>query len=66
MATFYGPQITQVNEKLPSESSLNLKLTKHPRDEDPEPREVRACIKVKPLRAWYYHISLNSHTMVML
>jgi hypothetical protein len=37
MATFYGPQVTQVNEKPPLESSLDLTLTQHPRDEDPKP-----------------------------
>jgi hypothetical protein len=37
MTTSYGPQATQVNEKLPWESSLDLKLTQHPRDEDLKP-----------------------------
>jgi hypothetical protein len=36
MAMFYGPQAAQVNEKLPLESFLDLTLTQHPRDEDPE------------------------------
>jgi hypothetical protein len=49
MVTFYGPQAAQVNEKPPLESSLNLTLTQHPHDEEPEPREVRACLKVEPL-----------------
>jgi hypothetical protein len=38
----------------------------HPRDEEPEPREVRARLKVEPLRAWYYRISPNSRTLVIL
>jgi hypothetical protein len=42
-------------------SSLDLMLMQHPRDEDPNPREV--C---DSLRAWYYRISLNSHTLVIL
>jgi hypothetical protein len=37
MATSYGPQIAQMNEELPLKSSLNLTLTQHPRDVDPEP-----------------------------
>jgi len=27
---------------------------------------VHARFKVDPFRAWYYHISLNSHTLVIL
>jgi hypothetical protein len=37
MATFYEPQAAQVNEKLTLESFLDLTLTPHTRDEDPEP-----------------------------
>jgi hypothetical protein len=37
MATSYEPQVAQVNEKLLSESFINLTLTQHPHDEDPEP-----------------------------
>jgi hypothetical protein len=36
--TFYEPQATQANEELPSESSLDLTLTQHLRDEELEPR----------------------------
>jgi hypothetical protein len=36
MTTFCGRWTTQVNEKSRLESSLNLTLTQHPRDEDPE------------------------------
>jgi hypothetical protein len=64
--TSYGPQAIQANEELPSESSLDLTLTQHPRDEELEPREVRARLEVEPPRAWYYRISPNSHTLVIL
>jgi hypothetical protein len=37
MTTSYGPQVAQVNEKSSWESSLDLKLTQHPCDEDFEP-----------------------------
>jgi hypothetical protein len=66
MATTYGPQATQVNEELPSESSLDLTLTQHPHDEEPEIRKVRARLEVEPPRAWYYRISPNSRTLVIL
>jgi hypothetical protein len=64
--TSYGPQATQANEEPPPESSLDLTLTQHPRDEEPEPREVRARLEVEPPRAWYYRISPNSRTLVIL
>jgi hypothetical protein len=35
--TFYGPQAALANEEPPSESSLDLTLTQHPRDEKLEP-----------------------------
>ncbi len=66
MVTSYGPQATQANEEPPSESSLDLTLTQHPRDEEPEPREVRVRLEVEPPRAWYYRISPNSRTLVIL
>jgi hypothetical protein len=47
--TSYGPQAAQVNEKRPPELSLDLILTQHPRDEEPEPREVRAHLEANPL-----------------
>jgi hypothetical protein len=47
-ATSYGPQAAQANKELPSESSLNLTLTQHPRDEELEPREVCARLEVEP------------------
>jgi hypothetical protein len=62
----YGPQAAQANEEPPPESSLDLTLTQHPRDEEPKPREVRARLEVEPPRAWYYCISPNSHTLVIL
>ncbi len=65
-ATSYGPQAVQANEEPPSESSLNLTLTQHPRDEELEPREVRARLEVEPHRASYYRISPNFRTLVIL
>jgi len=50
MTISYGPQTEQVNEKLLSESSLNLSLMQHPRDEDPELQEVCLHLKVEPPR----------------
>ncbi len=44
--TSYAPQAAQANEDLPSESSFDLTLTQHPRDEEPERREVRARLEV--------------------
>jgi len=66
MVTSYGPQAAQANEESPSESSLDLTLTQHLCDEEPEPREVRARLEVEPPRAWYYRISPNSRTLVIL
>jgi hypothetical protein len=66
MATSYGPQDAQANEKPAPESSLDLILTQHLRDEKPESREVRACLEIDPPRAWYYCISSNYHTLVIL
>jgi len=37
MTMSYEPQAAQMNEELAPESSLDLSLTQHPRDEDPEP-----------------------------
>jgi hypothetical protein len=64
--TSYGPQAAQTNVESPSESSLDLTLTQHPHDEELEPREVRTCLEVEPPRAWYYRISTNSRTLVIL
>jgi len=66
MATFYGLQTAQANEKLTLESSLNLTLMQHPCDEEPKPQKVRTRFEVDPLRAWYYCISPNFHTLVIL
>jgi hypothetical protein len=66
MSTFYGFQAAQVNEKPPSKSSLDLTLTQHPRDENPEPQKVHARLEVKPPRTWYYRISPNFRTLVIL
>jgi hypothetical protein len=66
IVTFYGPQAAQANEEPPLESSLDLTLMQHPRDEELEPREVHAHLEVEPPRAWYYCISPNSRTLVIL
>jgi hypothetical protein len=41
-------------------------LTQHPCDEKPELREVRDRFEIDSPRAWYYHISPNSRTLVIL
>jgi hypothetical protein len=66
MVSSYGPQAAQANEEPLPESSVDLTLTQHPRDEEPELREMRARLEVKPPRASYYHISPNSRTLVIL
>jgi hypothetical protein len=66
MVTSYGLQVAQANEKPHLESSLDLTLTQHPCDEEPEPREVCAHLEVEPAKTWYYRISLNSRTLVIL
>ncbi len=66
MVSSYGSQAAQANEEPPPESSLDLTLTQHPRDEEPELREVRARLEVEPPRAWYYRIFPNSRTLVIL
>jgi hypothetical protein len=66
MVASYGPQAAQVNEEPPPETFLDLTLTQHPRDEEPALREVRARLEVEPPRAWYYRISPNSRTLVIL
>jgi hypothetical protein len=64
--TSYRLQVTQVNKEPPPESSLDLTLTQHPHDDEPEPQEVHARLEVKPPRTWYYCISPNSCTLVIL
>jgi hypothetical protein len=66
MATSYELQVMQVNEESAPKSSLDLTLMQHPRDEDPKPREVHACLEVDPLRTCYYRISPNFRTLVIL
>jgi hypothetical protein len=66
MATSYGPQVAQTNEEPALELSLDLMLTQHPHDEEPESREVCVRLEVNSPRAWYYRISLNFHTLVIL
>ncbi len=66
MVASYGPQAAQANEEPPLETSLDLTLTQHPHDEEPAPWEVRTRLEVEPPRAWYYRISPNSRTLVIL
>jgi hypothetical protein len=66
MVSSYGPQAAQANEEPPPESSLDLTLTQHPHDEEPKLRAVRVRLEVEPLRAWYYRVSPNSRTLVIL
>jgi hypothetical protein len=66
MVTSYELQITQVNKEPPSKSSLDLTLMQHLRDENPEPRKVCVHLEVEPPRTWYYCISPNFHTLVIL
>jgi hypothetical protein len=51
MLASYGPQAAQANEEPPSKTSLDLTLTQHPRDEEPEPREVHTRLEIEPPRA---------------
>jgi hypothetical protein len=37
-----------MNEKLPRESSLDLTLMQHVRDEDPKPQKVHLHLEIKP------------------
>ncbi len=48
MATSYGPQAAQINEKPTSKSSLDLTLMQHPCEEDPTSREMHVCLEVNP------------------
>jgi hypothetical protein len=66
MAMFYRPQATKMNEKPPLESFLNLTLTQHPCDEDPELWKVHACFEIEPPRTLYYYISPNFCTSMIL
>jgi hypothetical protein len=50
MTTSHGRQITQMNEKSPPESSLDLILTQHPCDENFKLQKVRLCFEVEPLQ----------------
>jgi len=55
-----------VNEELAPKSFLDLTLTQHPHDENLESRKMRFRLKVNPPQAWYYRISPNSHTLMIL
>jgi hypothetical protein len=54
-----------MNKELPLESFLDLTLTQHPCDEELEIRKVCVHFEVESPRAWYYHIFLNFHTLVI-
>jgi hypothetical protein len=66
MGVSYKPQAVQANEEPTLESFLDLTLTQHPGDEEPESRKVRTRLEVDSLRTWYYLISPNSYTLVIL
>jgi hypothetical protein len=55
-----------MNEESPRKSSLDLTLIQHPCDENLKPQEVRPHLEVEPPQAWYYCISPNSCTLVIL
>jgi len=55
-----------MNEESTLKSSLDLTLTWHPRDEDPKPWKEHVRFEIDPFRAWYYCISSNFHTLVIL
>jgi hypothetical protein len=48
MAMSYNLQVAQMNEEPPLKSSLNLTLTQHPHDENPELR-MKVVTKLKTL-----------------
>ncbi len=66
MAMFYKLQVAQANEEPTPESSLDLTLTQHLHDEKPKSWKVHAHLKINPPQAWYYRISPNSRTLVIL
>jgi hypothetical protein len=47
MTNSYKPQVAQVNEEFPWESSLDFTLTQHPHDENLELREVCSHFEVE-------------------
>jgi len=55
-----------MNEEPVLESSLNLALTQHLHDEHPNLRNVCARLEIDPPQTWYYGISPNSRTLVIL
>ncbi len=55
-----------MSEELALKSSLHLTLTQHPRDENLEPQEVHIRLEVNPPQAWYYCISPNCRTLMIL
>ncbi len=55
-----------MNEEPPLELFLDLTLTQHLHDENLELWEVRPHFEVEPPQAWYYNISLNFRTLMIL
>jgi hypothetical protein len=45
--TFYKPQIAQMIEELPLESSLDLTLIQHLHDENPKLQKVHYCLEIE-------------------
>jgi hypothetical protein len=55
-----------MNEEPPLKSFLDLTLTQHLCDEQPKPRKVCVHLEVEPPQAWYYRLSPNFRTLVIL
>jgi len=55
-----------MNEEPALKSSLHFTLTQHPFDENFELQKMHARLKIHPLQAWYYRISTNFHTLMIL
>jgi hypothetical protein len=66
MATSYRPQATQMNEKPTPKYIFRFHIDATSSWWRPTPQEVHACFEVNPLRTWYYYISPNSRTLVIL
>jgi hypothetical protein len=66
MVMSYRLQTTQMNDKLPQESSLDLTQTHHLRDENFELWKFRLHLEIEPLQVLYYWFFLNFHTLVIL
>jgi hypothetical protein len=55
-----------MNQKSALESSLDLTSTQHPHDANLESRKVCIHLEIDPPRAWYFQISPNFRTLVIL